>query len=296
MASDRRPGNLAHLERLLSAWSREGDQAHATAGRLRRLVAISALATMLDGLTENGDTHLAFKGGASMEFRFGATARASRDVDALADVDFDEAFAEIGRRLRTGWEGFTGTLTERTEIIRAGIVPAPQRCKIKLSYRDRPFATLAFELGRAEANSFELLEEVANATNMDKVQLGPNSDKLFSACTIRSHRSSMHAPRSRPRAQTLASTISTMFCCSQASPRTQASPEHARRVRTRSCIATNTHGRQHCRTGTTGSSFGTRSTSQTTSAIRTERHEIASNTSSERSHRPDRSRRRFAAA
>jgi Nucleotidyl transferase AbiEii toxin, Type IV TA system len=176
MASDRRPGNLAHLERLLSAWSREGDQAHATAGRLRRLVAISALATMLDGLTENGDTHLAFKGGASMEFRFGATARASRDVDALADVDFDEAFAEIGRRLHAGWEGFTGTLTERTEIIRAGIVPAPQRCKIKLSYRDRPFATLAFELGRAEANSFELLEEVANATNMDKVQLGPNSD------------------------------------------------------------------------------------------------------------------------
>jgi Nucleotidyl transferase AbiEii toxin, Type IV TA system len=173
MASDRRPGNLAHLERLLSAWSREDDQAPATARRLRRLVAISVLATMLDGLTENGDTHLAFKGGASMEFRFGATARASCDVDVLADLDFDEAFVEIGRRLRAGWEGFTGTLTERTEIIRAGIVPAPQRCKIKVSYRDRPFATLAFDLGRAEANSFELLEEVANATNMDKVQLGP---------------------------------------------------------------------------------------------------------------------------
>jgi hypothetical protein len=176
VASDRRPGNLAHLERLLNAWSREGDQAHATAGRLRRLVAISVLATMLDGLNRDGDTHLAFKGGASMEFRFGATARASRDVDALADLDFDEAFAEIGRRLRAGWEGFTGTLTERTEITRAGIVPAPQRCKIKLAYQARPFATLAFELGRAEANSFELLEEVANATNMDKVQLGPNSD------------------------------------------------------------------------------------------------------------------------
>jgi Nucleotidyl transferase AbiEii toxin, Type IV TA system len=131
---------------------------------------------MLDGLNRDGDTHLAFKGGASMEFRFGATARASRDVDALADLDFDEAFAEIGRRLRAGWEGFTGTLTERTEITRAGIVPAPQRCKIKLAYQARPFATLAFELGRAEANSFELLEEVANATNMDKVQLGPNSD------------------------------------------------------------------------------------------------------------------------
>ena len=131
---------------------------------------------MLDGLADDGDRHLAFKGGASMEFRFGAAARASRDVDAVADVDFDHAFAEISRRLRLGWEGFTGTLTERTEITRAGIVPAPQRCKVKLSYLERPFATLAFELGRAEANSFEVLEGVANAINMDKVQLGPTSD------------------------------------------------------------------------------------------------------------------------
>ncbi len=176
MASDRRPGNIAHLERLLNAWSRERDEAHATVGRLRRLVAISVLATMLDGLNQDGDTHLAFKGGASMEFRFGAAARASRDVDALADIDLDDAFAEIGRRLLSGWEGFAGKLTERTEIARAGIVPAPQRCRIKLSYRDRPFATLAFELGRAEANSFELLEEVANVTDMDKVQLGPTCD------------------------------------------------------------------------------------------------------------------------
>jgi hypothetical protein len=116
MASDRRPGNLAHLERVLNAWSRESTETQATTGRLRRLVAISVLATMLDGLNHDGDTRLAFKGGASMEFRFGAAARASRDVDALA------------------------------------------------------------ELGRAEANSFELLDEVANAIDMDKVQLGPNSD------------------------------------------------------------------------------------------------------------------------
>jgi Nucleotidyl transferase AbiEii toxin, Type IV TA system len=176
MASDRRPGNLAHLERLLSAWSRENDQITASAGRLRRLVGISVLATMLDGLSQDGETHLAFKGGASMEFRFGAAARASRDVDALADLNFDDAFAEINQRLRLGWEGFTGTLTERTEITRAGIIPAPQRCKIKLAYQARPFATLAFELGRAEANSFELLEAVANAIDMDKVQLGPNSE------------------------------------------------------------------------------------------------------------------------
>ena len=46
MAAERRPGNLAHLERLLNMWSR-------------------------DGLDQAGTPHLAFKGGASMEFRFG---------------------------------------------------------------------------------------------------------------------------------------------------------------------------------------------------------------------------------
>lgn len=45
-----------------------------------------------------------------------------------------------------------------------------------MAYHDRPFATLAFELSRAEANSFELLEQIPNAVDMDKVQLGPAGD------------------------------------------------------------------------------------------------------------------------
>jgi hypothetical protein len=49
------------------------------------------------------------------------------------NVSLDDAVAEIGERLNAGWEGFTGKLTERTEIIRAGVTPAPQRCKIKLA-------------------------------------------------------------------------------------------------------------------------------------------------------------------
>ena len=134
------------------------------------------LATILDGLDQGGAPRLAFKGGASMEIRFGVAARASRDVDALVNVSLDDAFAEIGARLNAGWEGFTGKLTERTDITRAGITPAPQRCKIKLAYHYRPFATLAFELSRAEANSFELLEQIPNAVDLDRVQLGPAGD------------------------------------------------------------------------------------------------------------------------
>lgn len=171
----RRPGNLAHLERLISVWSRGDGDVEATAGRLRRLVAVSVLAEILDSL-DDGSPRLAFKGGASMEIRFGVAARASRDVDSLTDVGFDEAFTEIAARLRQGWEGFTGRLTDRTEITRAGIEPPPQRCKIKLAYLGKPFATIDFELGWAEADSFEFLEQIPNAIDVGRVQLGPSGE------------------------------------------------------------------------------------------------------------------------
>jgi hypothetical protein len=170
----RRPGDLSHLERLIDAWSREDPAgAQATAGRLRRLVSISVLATILDGLAHDGDDRLAFKGGASLELRFGPVARATRDVDALVNVSLGDAFATIAERLATGWEGFTGKVGDRTEITRAGIVPPPQRCKIKLAYKGKPFHTLDFELGQAEAGSFELLERIDNAVDLDRVRLGP---------------------------------------------------------------------------------------------------------------------------
>lgn len=176
MTEIRRPGNLAHLERLIDAWSRNDPSVQATTGRLRRLVGISVLATMLDGLDQGDGARLAFKGGASMELRFGVEARATRDVDALVKVGLGDAFAEIADRLAAGWVGFTGKLGDRTEITRAGIVPLPQRCKIKLAYLGKPFATLDFELGRAEANSFELLETIENVVELERVHLGPRTD------------------------------------------------------------------------------------------------------------------------
>lgn len=173
--TNQRPGSLAHLERLISDWSRRDPDEQATAGRLRRLVAVSVLAEMLDGL-DDGTPHLALKGGASMEVRFGVVARASRDVDALSDLDLEDAFAEIGLRLGRGWGGFTARLTERTEIGRAGIIPAPQRCKVKLAYLGKPFATIDFELGVAEAGSFELLERIESAVELERVRLAPASE------------------------------------------------------------------------------------------------------------------------
>ena len=47
-----RTGNIAHLERLISTRSRDDSEVQATAGRLRRLVAVLVLATILDGLNQ----------------------------------------------------------------------------------------------------------------------------------------------------------------------------------------------------------------------------------------------------
>jgi hypothetical protein len=176
VADVKRPSNKSHLERLIDAWSKEDERAESVPGRLRRLVAVSALVEILDGLPQADGPRLAIKGGAALELRFGVTARGSRDVDAVTNVSFEDAFAEITDRLKTGWQGFTGTITDRTEITRAGIDPPPQRTRVKLFYDGKPFATIPFELGLAEASSFAHLEEVRNAVDLTKVQLPEGDD------------------------------------------------------------------------------------------------------------------------
>jgi len=113
---------------------------------------------MLDSLSLEDESRLVIKGGTSLELRFGATARTSRDVDALATIELNDAFIEIADRLKVGRSGFTGVVGERTPIVRAGIAPAPERCKIKLHYRTKPFATIDFELAHADGDSFQLDE------------------------------------------------------------------------------------------------------------------------------------------
>lgn len=162
------PTNLSHLEKLIDKWSKEADGV--APGRTRRLVGVSVLAELLKDLERESSPLLMFKGGASLEMRFGPGARASRDVDALSTVALDEAFEAIRRCLAQEWCGFNGAMGERTPIVRAGIVPPPERCKIKLKYLGKSFVTLDFELGFADAASVHL-EEIVNAIDVSKVQL-----------------------------------------------------------------------------------------------------------------------------
>lgn len=172
------PSNLTHLNRLFDNWSRDAE-APIAARRLRQLVCSTVLAQMLDDLQHEPEAaQFAFKGGAASQFRFGAGARATSDVDALTNASLGEAFDVLAARMGAGWSGFTGHLMARSEITRAGIIPAPQRCKIKFQYLTRPFATIDFELG-VNADLVALSEVVDNAIALDRAQLETNASILL---------------------------------------------------------------------------------------------------------------------
>ncbi len=174
----RSPGDVSHLNRLLQAWSdatttKTGQPV--VTGRLRRLVGITVVVAMLDGLhDETGAERIAFKGGAALELRFGFRARTSKDLDATYRGGIEEGFGLIRRRLAAGWRGFTAVVDDPEPVTRAGIDPPPLRTTIKLRYKDKPFVTVPFEIAAAEGRSMEVLERLPSAVLLEPVQLeGP---------------------------------------------------------------------------------------------------------------------------
>lgn len=166
------PGDRSHLQRLINQWAREVEGVSVSFGRLQRLVGVSVVAAMLDGLRDEGGVEqLAFKGGAALELRFGLTARASGDVDAAFRGALDDAFERISEALRRPWHGFTGTIGDPEENRRPGVEPPPRRATIKLAYKARPVVSIPFELSGAEGRSLDQLEWLRPAVSLAPVRL-----------------------------------------------------------------------------------------------------------------------------
>lgn len=171
----RPPGDVGHLSRLLQLWADKAPEETGTAGRLRRLVGVTVVARMLDGLQDDeGLERIGFKGGSALELRFGFRARASKDLDAAYRGELDEGLQLIRQRLATGWNGFTAVVDDPEEVTRAGISPPPLRTKLKLRYKHRPFVTIPFEVAAAEGRSMSEPELLPSAVHLEPVQLeGP---------------------------------------------------------------------------------------------------------------------------
>jgi len=170
----RLPGDRAHLERLLDAWSRD-PTVKATSGRLRNVVSSLVVVGMIEGIVdESGESRIALKGGRALELRFGLRARASADFDASYRGSLQAVMNGIREASQNGWRGFTGVLGEPQEITRAGVRPPPLRVQLRLIYKGKPFATVPLEISAAEGRSLDQPEVAAIAIALTPVQLpGP---------------------------------------------------------------------------------------------------------------------------
>lgn len=113
--------------------------------RVRNAMAAAVVAQMIpDGV---------IKGGSALKLRYGdAQTRFTRDLDAARSVRLDEFADDLDRRLREGWEGFTGRLVPRQPAHPAGIEPryVMQPFDAKLDYNGKPWVTVPVEVGHDE--------------------------------------------------------------------------------------------------------------------------------------------------
>ena len=93
------------------------------------------------------------KGGGALQLRFGGAAtRATFDFDAARRGELDDFVETLGRRLREGWNGFTGVVVAERPARPRG-VPGEYVMRpfsVKLAYRGHPWCTVALEVGHDE--------------------------------------------------------------------------------------------------------------------------------------------------
>ena len=118
--------------------------------RLRRTLANTIVAQMLPpGVV---------KGGTALKLRVGeAGSRFTPDFDAAraANLTVDDFIDDFGRRLATGWNGFTGRIVRLDPADPPGIPDdyVMQPFELKLSYRNQAWLSVEFELGHDEIGS-----------------------------------------------------------------------------------------------------------------------------------------------
>lgn len=103
------------------------------------------------------------RGGASLKLRYGdATTRYTMDFDASRNVSENDFVELYGKRLAEGWNGFGGRIV-RERKPRPLYVPTEyvmQPFEIKLTYNNRPWCTVDFELSYNEVGDADAYDIV----------------------------------------------------------------------------------------------------------------------------------------
>jgi hypothetical protein len=162
----RPPGDRSQLERLVQALSvKEG----ISADRLRRWVSTHVLLGALARHDDDDERRFLLKGGVAMELRLRLRARATKDVDIIVIPDEDgDIIDALQEALEEPYLNFGFRITRVQSI---GDTPA-KRMEVKMTYCDRPWATLRLEASPPDAEHTEA--EVISAFSLTQLGLeGP---------------------------------------------------------------------------------------------------------------------------
>lgn len=144
---------LQSLERWIQEWA---DEEGETAGRLRRRIAVIALAAMLEATaSKDGDPRFVFKGGSALELRFARQARVSRDVDLAFRGPIEDAIDLLRGAVQGGWGPFSARVRDPEPLTIPWVGVAGLRVDVALSYASRPFITLSLELVTSAVDDVE---------------------------------------------------------------------------------------------------------------------------------------------
>lgn len=145
------PRNVSALKRAL----RQIASSNEDAAHLQLIMANVVAGQFLKGAV--------MRGGASLKLRYGdATTRYTMDFDASRNVSEDDFVERYGKRLAEGWNGFAGRIV-RERKPRPHRVPTEyvmQPFEIKLTYNNRPWCTVDFELSYNEVGDADAYDIV----------------------------------------------------------------------------------------------------------------------------------------
>lgn len=145
----KRPNSCANLIKAINQIAKGDDPV-----RLARAMANVIVGQILpDGVV---------KGGSSLMFRYGGKlTRYTRDMDTARVMGLADYQAKLEEALKTGWNDFTGILTDvrppKPKNVPEAYVMVP--FDIKLSYRGRSWQTIRIEIGHDEIGDADAHEE-----------------------------------------------------------------------------------------------------------------------------------------
>lgn len=156
------PRKGPHSARVLGQWvDAYARERGLTSKRVRDWVSYMVLAGRLEQeISESGGPRFTIKGAVALEMRLPTTARATKDIDVIADVGTELDLADtLEEALAQGHQNFTFRIKDVPYLMPNGSV----RCQVALEYRGRGWSTVQVDLSRreGEATEVELVEPLA---------------------------------------------------------------------------------------------------------------------------------------